>query len=81
MTLRSKIKHVYMFILITHISINNINNQSFREYPKAGPLPEALAALLPTGVDIYSVGLSRSSRTKSVQEEVRSAVPRAVTKM
>ena len=65
-----------MFILITHISINNINNQSFREYPEAGPLLEALVALLPTGVDdIYSVGLSRSSRTKSVQEEVRSAVP------
>ena len=36
MILRSKIKHVNMFILITHISINNINNQSFREYLKRG---------------------------------------------
>ena len=53
MTLKSEIKQVHMFILITNISINNINNQSFREYPEVGPLPEALAALLPTGVDIY----------------------------
>ena len=42
-----------VFILFSLISMNKILNQNrFRVYPKAGPVPEAPVALLPEGVDI-----------------------------
>ena len=43
--------HVFKLFLL--ISMNNILNQNrFRVYPKAGPVPEATGAPLPAGIDI-----------------------------
>ena len=42
-----------MFMLFSLISMNKILNQNrFRVYPKAGPVPEAPGALLPARIDI-----------------------------
>ena len=40
-------------MLFSLISMNKMLNQNrFRVYPKAGPVPEALVAPLPAGIDI-----------------------------
>ena len=42
-----------VFMLFSLISINKMLNQNrFRMYPKAGPVPEAPVATLPAGIDI-----------------------------
>ena len=46
-------KILLVFMLFSLISMNKILNQNrFRVYPKAGPVPEAPGALLPAGIDI-----------------------------
>ena len=50
-------KYVLVFILFSLINMNKIINQNwFRVYPKAGPVPEALSASFPW-MDIVSVRL------------------------
>ena len=70
-----KIKYVLMFMLFLLISMNRILNQNmFRVYPKAGPVPEAPGAPLPSEIDILF------DWPCLMQEDVRSAVTRTVTK-
>ena len=46
-------KYVHVFMLFSLISMNNILNQNrFRVYPKAGPVPKAPVAPLPAEIDI-----------------------------
>ena len=42
-----------VFMIFSLISMNKMLNQNrFRMYPKAGPMPEAPVALLPARIDI-----------------------------
>ena len=46
-------KYVLVFMLFSLIRMNKILNQNrFRMYPKAGPVPEAPVAPLSAGIDI-----------------------------
>ena len=46
-------RYVHVFMLFSLISMNKkLNQNRFRVYPKAGPVPEALGAPLPAGIDI-----------------------------
>ena len=46
-------KNVLVFMLFSLINMNKILNQNrFRVYPKAGPVPEAPVAPLPARIDI-----------------------------
>ena len=47
------IRYVHVFMLFLLISMNKkLNHNRFRVYPKAGPVPEAPVAPLPTGIDM-----------------------------
>ena len=46
-------KYVLVFMLFSLINMNKIMNQNwFRVYPKAGPVPEAPVAPLPARIDM-----------------------------
>ena len=47
------IRYVHVFMLFLLISTNKkLNQNKFRVYPKAGPVPEAPVAPLPAGIDM-----------------------------
>ena len=47
------IRYVHVFMLFLLIIMNKkLNQNRFRVYPKAGPVPEAPGAPLPAGIDI-----------------------------